>query len=115
MAAADRGVALRPGRADTLTARAIALRGLGRLSEARASVVRALVHRPTEPRALAELALVDLATGDHAAADAALATLAATAPGPRAYKAVVAAYETAGRGADAASIIARATIAARPD
>jgi Flp pilus assembly protein TadD len=114
LGAADRAVALHPGRADTLTTRAIALRGLGRPAEAREAVVRALVHRPNEPRALAELAELALAAGDDAGADAALAKLAATAP-RKAYASVVAAYATRGRGAEAAAIVEHATLAVRRD
>jgi len=115
LSAADRAVALRPARADALTTRGIALRGLGRPTEARASVAAALAQRPNEPRALAELAELALEGGDRQAADAALAKLAATAPAPRAYASVVRAYEAAGRGDDAAAIIAGATVAVRTD
>jgi tetratricopeptide (TPR) repeat protein len=99
--AADRAVALQPNASNGHIMRGFALRGLGRLAEARTAFQTALRHPPVGADALLGFGATALDLGDAKAAAAAYEHLVQVAPSAEAYRGLVVSYQLAGRDVEA--------------
>jgi len=105
---ADQAVALRPDQPNGHVVRGFALRGLGRLAEARAAFEEAVRVAPESPEALVGLGATALDESDFKLATSAFERLVKVLPSQDAYRGLASSYSQAGRDQDAARVAAKA-------